>query len=310
MEGRKPAILVPFTPVDNNSCYRDIFVYLRPESNGIEVESIIMGALHEDSDYGKNILLAYMANIPGDFISAKGLIEHHYRIRLLFALKGKKLFTRHMQKVFKAYFRCSFEKADIIGPYEAMKRLGIDEETLFKTWVNPANMMNVNGQSIKKIKNFYVLNYDIPALLNKNNINTDIAVMIFRIKRDREDVHLIVDAIVNRLKKKGIISILSPTSRIFHYSKGPFEELLDSSGFLYDYKLKNVPLEQTTFGRFLIEHGIEPDQIHGAIYHPIMYFKESEHRFVENDIFTYTKDVSYEEALRRYKTAFLQRFIR
>ena len=309
MEGRRPTILVPFSPAESGPC-RDVFVYLRPESNGIEVESIIMQALREEIKEHADVELAYLANIPGDFISARGLIEHHYRIRLLFAMKGKQLFTRHMKKVFKAYFRCSFDKADILGPYEAMKQLGLDEETLFKTWVKPSNMLNVNGQSVKKIKDCFVLNYDIPALLNRNNINTDIAVMILRCCRPDEDIHFIIDKIDRQLTEKGIINVLTPTSRVFHYSKGPFEELLDCSGFLYDRDAVNIPLDKVTFGRFLVERGISLDQIKGALYHPIMYFKESEHKFVENDIFTYTKDLSYEEAFNRFNTAFLQRVIR
>ena len=268
-----------------------------------------MQAIHAEN-LKKTISLVYLANIPGDFIATKGLIEHHYRIRLLFAVKGKSLFTQHMKKVFKSHFRCSFDKADIVGPYEAMKRLGVDEETLFKTWVKPSNMLNINGQSIKKIKDFYVLNYDMPALLNKNTVNTDIAVMIFRCCRKDENIHIMVDAIEEQLKAKGIENVLNPASRIFHYSKGPFEELLDCSGFLYDRELKNVPLDQVTFGRFLIEHGVSLKEIEGALYHPIMYFKEAEGEFTESDIFSYTKDLSYEEALERFRTVFLQRVMR
>lgn len=308
MEGRKPAILVPFSSSESADSCRDIFVYLRPETNGIEVESLIMQAIQAEK-LKENVSLAYLANLPGDFISSKGLIEHHYRIRLLFAAKGKTLFTQHMKKVFKSHFRCSFDKADILGPYEAMKRLGVDEETLFKTWVKPSNMLNINGQSIKKIKDFFVLNYDIPAILNKNNMDTDIAVMIFRCCRRDENIHFMIDAIESQLKSKGIVNVLHPSSRIFHYSKGPFEELLDCSGFLYNREMESIPLDQVTFGRFLIEHGISLEQIKGALYHPIMYFKKADGDFVENDIFSYTLDLSYEEALERFNSAYLQRVL-
>lgn len=309
MEGRKPSILVPFSSAEVAADCRDIFVYLRPESNGAEVESLIMQAIR-DGNIKNSVSLAYLANIPGDFIANKGLIEHHYRIRLLFAVKGKSLFTHHMKKAFKSYYHCSFDKADIIGPYEAMNRLGVDEETLFKTWVRSSDMLNINGQSIKKYKGFFVLNYDIPALLKKNNINTDIAVMIFRFCRHDQNIHVLIDAIENRLKEKGIVNVLNPSSRIFHYSKGPFEELMDCSGFLYDSDFKNVSLDQVTFGRYLIENGVGLEQIEGALFHPIMYFSLGEGEFVENDIYSYTKDLSYEEALERFKTAFLQRVIR
>lgn len=307
MDGRKPDILVPFTPADKNTICRDIFLYLRPETNGVEVESLIMGVLRKESVENHDVELAYLANLPGDFISSKGLIEHHYRIRLIFALKGKILFTKHMKKVFKSYFRCSFDKADIVGPYDAMKRLNIDEETLFKMWVKPSNMLNINGQSIKRIKDLFVLNYDIPALLNKNNINTDIAVMIFRVLKKTDDVNFIINAVEDKLREKGIINVLSPASRVFHYSKGPFEELLDSSGFLYDQQLKNISVDQVSFGRFLVKNGVSLDQMKGVLYNPILYFKESEHKYVESDIFSYTKGCSYEEALKRFQSAYLQR---
>ncbi len=309
MEERKPSILIPFSPAGECTSFRDVFVYLRPETNGVEVESIIMGAIREEVAGHEHAELVYLANIPGDFIAVKGLIEHHYRIRLLFALKGKKIFTKHMKKVFKAYFRTSFDKAEILDPYEAMKRLDLDEETLFKTWVKPSNMLNVNGQSIKRIKDVFVLNYDIPALLHKNNRNTDIAVMVFRTSGRNDDIRFVIDAIESRLTDKGIINILSPASRVFHYSKGPFEELLDSSGFLFDKEIKHISLEKTTFGSYLIKNGITLEQMDGALRQPIMYFKESNGRFTENDIFSYTKDLSYDEALERFNTAYLQQVI-
>jgi len=309
MEGRQPSILIPFTQIENNSPCRDVFVYLRPETNGIEVESIIMNALRAEDSASHHVKLIYLANFPGDYIHDNKLIENHYRLRLLFAVKGKVLFTWHMKKAFKSYFRCSFEKADIIGPYDAMTRLGIDEETLFKTWVKPSNMLNVNGQSVKKIKDFFVLNYDIPALLNKNNRATDIAVMVFRTTGKNIDISFMVDAIEKRLEAKGIINILSPASRVFHYSKGPFEELLDSSGFLYAKDLTHIPLYETAFGRFLVENGVRPEHLEGALRFPIMYFKTAEGHFEENDIYSYTNDHTYVEALERFRTVYLQRVI-
>lgn len=310
MEERNPTIIIPFKEVPDNPHCRDTFVYLRPESNGIEVESLIMGAIREESVCRNNVKLAYLANIPGDFILTRGLIEHHYRVRLLFALKGRHLFTKHMKKVFKSYFRCSFDKAEILDPFEAMKRLGIDEETLFKTWVKPSNMLNINGQSIKKIKNLFILNYDIPALLHKNNINTDIAVMIFRTCRQNEDVSFMIDVIENKLKEKGVVNIKNPLSRIFHYSKGPFEELLDCSGFLYDKDCNNISLDRLSFGRYLLNNGVGLEQIKGALFYPIMFFRNADGKYVENDIFSYTRGLSYKEALERFQTAYSQLVVR
>ena len=310
MEERRPAILLPYVSIPDGCFCRDVFVYLRPETNGVEIESIIMNALREEDSDAHHVSLVYLANFPGDFISTKGLIEHHYRIRLLFALRGKKMFTSHMKKAFKAYFRCSFDRADIIGPYEAMKRLGIDEETLFKTWVKPSNMLNVNGQSIKRIQDFYVLNYDIPALLNKNNRGTDIAVMVFRTLGKNVDISFMVDAIDEKLESKGIVNVFSPASRVFHYSKGPFEELLDASGFLYSADLKNIPLTETAFGKFLTTKGVELPAMEGAIRNPIMYFRTENGGFEESDLFTCTKGFSYPDALAKLQSVFSQRVIR
>jgi hypothetical protein len=41
--------------------------------------------------------------------------------------------------------------------------------------------MTLYGNTIKKYKGLYIINYDIPSLLHKNNFQTDIAVMLFRV---------------------------------------------------------------------------------------------------------------------------------
>ncbi len=309
MEVQNPSILLPFSPAENVLESRDFFIYLRPETNGVEIESLIMRAAREEENCRDRFSLVYLANFPGGFISQKGLVEHHYRIRLLFALKGKSLFTKYMKKVFKAYYRKSFEKAEIIGPYDAMKQLDLSEEELFNLWVQPSDMLVINGQTIKRYKNIFILNYDIPALLNRNDRHTDIAVMVFRTAGNNGEIRNLIDAIESRLSQSGIINTKSSSGRVFHYSKGPFEELLDSTGFLYDTTIRNIPLSQTTFGRYLIGKGVQINEIEGCLRHPIMYFRKDDGRFVENDIYTYTRDLSYDEAWERLQSVYVQRYL-
>ncbi|MDC7125632.1 MAG: hypothetical protein PQJ46_08685, partial [Spirochaetales bacterium] len=133
--------------------------------------------------------------------------------------------------------------------------------------------------------------------------------MIFRTFNVDEDISFLVDAIDRHLKQKGLISLKTPASRIFHYSKGPFEELLDCSGFLYDRDIKNIPLKEVSFGRFIEKRGLDIRFVERALYNPIMRFKEKDGKIVENDIFSYTKDLSYHEAYEKFCSVYSHRIV-
>lgn len=293
---RKPTVIVPYGGPESSGSVEDVFLYLRPESNGIMVESILMNVLRGNELFRKKAQLVYLANLPGDFIMENHVIEDHYSVNYRFACKGKSLFTPFMKQEFSSHFHTDFDDAAIAGSFDALQELNIDAETLFNIWVPFEDMMQINGQSIKKYKNLYIINYDIPALLHKNNYSTDIAVMILRSSLDKENFKEMILQMERALIEKGIMDKEKPPSRYFHYSKGPFEQILDGLGYLYTSDGEHLPMENVSFSEMLKKSGFSLKQIYGVINNPIMYFQDGE-KLVEDNIFMRTRSKNFDEAL-------------
>lgn len=306
---RKPTIIVPYPgPLDSGSA-EDIFLYLRPESNGVLVESILMRVLRGTPLYREQAKLVYLANLPGDFIIENHVVEDHYSVNFRYACRGRELFTTHMKRAFEDHFKTDFNNSDIFGAFEALRRLGMDEEKLFNIWVSEKDMMQINGQSIKKYGNLYIINYDIPALLHKNNYSTDIAVMILRSSLGKNDFLQMIRAMEGALVEKKIMAANKPSSRYFHYSKGPFEQILDGLGYLYDSEGRHLSVENLSFTRKLQASGYSMKEIRGVITNPIMCFKERG-GLVEDNVFLRTRHKSYAEALDVLKSVRCQIYLK
>lgn len=292
---RLPTVIVPYPGPCSESVCHDVFVYLRPETNGVEVESTIMRTIRSSEQYRKRAALVYLANIPGDFISQKRIIEEHYRLQLYFATHGKAAFTESMKRRFTEYFGEVFEKAVVCGAFEAMRELDMTYDELFRLHVPDSDLMHVSGQSVKRYKGLYIVNYDIPAILHKNNTRTDIAVMIFRTDFHYETIHRMVDDMTGALIDSGTLHPGKALSRVFHYSKGPFDQIRDAIGYLYSKDGRHEPLKGIAFARFLIDRGLKMHQILGLIRNPLCTFA-ADGGTEEADIFTYTADDTFEGA--------------
>lgn len=300
-QNRYPSILIPYPgPCADHSCH-DIFVYLRPEVNGIKVESTLMRVVRNHKEYRDRIKLAYLANIPGDFIVRQKIVEKHYAGQLYFTRKGKEGFTPHMKLVFEEYFGCSFQKARLIGAFEAMDLLEIGYNELFNLWVPESDMLKVNGQTIKRYKDLFIVNYYIPAILHKNNNKTDIAVMIFRTDLTYEGIHEIFYEMGKALLSEEILHPGKPMSRIFHYSKSPFDQIRDAIGYLYSPEIRHVSLKKVTFADYLLQYNISMHQIVGTIKHPIICFRNGGNEVIEDEIYHYTEEKSFQESLDAFR---------
>lgn len=296
---RKPTVLIPYGgPCGNREC-QDVFVYLRPETNGVKVESILLRVIHSNPHYKDRLKLAYLANIPGGFIVQRKIIEKHYRMHFYFAVKGKAAFTPYMRGRFEEFFNTSFDSAEIIGAFEALKILDMTYDELFNLRVPFEDMLRIHGQTIKRYAGYYIINYDLPALLHKNNNTTDIAVMIFRTNFNYDIFHEVIDEMGKALINEQLLNPGKPLSRIFHYSKGPFDQVRDAIGYLYTPDNKHVSFKQIAFSNYCISRGINMHQIMGALHHPLMRFRENGQGIIESDIFTYTADDTYQAAYNK-----------
>jgi hypothetical protein len=293
---RLPTVVIPFETGCRTDKCQDIFLYLRPETNGIRVESVMMRAISSRAQYKDKVKIVYLANLPGDFIAKHRIIEEHYRLKLLFTKRGKQLFTPYMKREFSRYFNVSFEDAEIYGAFEAMKLLGYDREELFRLWVPKQDIFHINGQTIKRYGEVFIINYDIPGILNKNSDATDVAVMILRTTFGPQELHTMIMDIVEEMRKEDILDNSKGYSRVFHYSKGPFEQILDALGFLYDSDGTHIPLFQIHFYSYLLDRGLDGKEIERILQYPIFRFANGKTRPYEETIYAATFEKDYDTA--------------
>jgi hypothetical protein len=273
---------MPYTGPDASGHFKDIFVYLRPESNGVLAESAILKVIQHCSAYRTQLFLVYMANVPGDFIAHHKLVERHYAVKLAFAVHGGAIFTPSMRRRFERHFGEPFDQAAPIGAFQALRELGVRANDLFSVWVPESRLLILNGQTIKRVWGRYIVNYDMPALIHKNTAETDIAVMLFRTQTDYDYFSELTREMKDAVVQEGLLSPGQHFTRVFHYSKSPFEQALDARSYLFDGDGSFLGLEASSFGRYWEEHGRSLQELHGLLDNPICTFQqESEGRLVE-----------------------------
>ena len=301
-EVRLPTIIIPYPGASTESGVQDIAIYLRPEANGVRVESTMLGVIHNNAAYKKALQIVYLANLPGDFMVKNHIVEEHYAVNIYFAREGKAAFTENMIRQFESYFHESFESAPIHGSFDALDMLGMTEEELFRVWVPVEDFTRINGQSVKKFHGCYIVNYDIPALLHKNSSKTDVFSMILRSFLPYENFHELINSINGALEEEGIITNPVLYSHVFHYSKGPFEQILDGKGYIYTEGDQHIDLSELSFFSYLISNDCEREEILDSIAHPIMQFAVNGGSIEEHNLFVYTYNDTYEAALLKFKS--------
>ncbi len=298
---RSPQVLVPYPGPSRDSGVQDVFLYLRPEANGVEVESTILRVIERCPEYRRSIFLVYLANVPGDFIVNRHLVERYYRVQLAFAVHGKSLFTAAMRAEFTRRFGEPFEGAPIIGAFEALRVLKMRPDELFDVWVDEAELLALHGQTIKRYRGHYIVNYDLPALLHKNNRGTDIAVMVFRTELGWDHFASLAAGMEEALAERGFLDRKRHVRRLFHYSRGPFQEIVDGWCYLCGLDGELLGLDQTSFGWYLLENGVEERDLQRLLTHPIALFEGEEGSLLERNIFQLTAGDSYSEALTKLR---------
>lgn len=297
-DSSEPKVLIAYPGPDASGDVQDIFVYLRPETNGVLVESALMRVVKECRREGLEISLIYLANIPGEFILAHHIVERHYAQKFYFAVHGKNVFTPSMRARVESYFGVKWDETRIVGAFEALNLLHKTPEELHATWVAAGDLLIVDGQSVKRVDDMLVVNYDIPALLAKNNRNTDVAVMLFRCARS-VDFDVLVDRMHTALVEQEVLGPQVPVGRAFHYSKGPFEQLLDAIDYLYISGPTPVPLEELSFVQYAVERGYSLENLLSVVRNPICLVEDEGGTVREENIFNLTADDSYEDAVEK-----------
>ena len=297
-----PTIIVPYPGPATEPGNQDIFVYLRPETNGVLAESTIFKVVKAANSGEHHMDLIFLANFPGEFIVENHVVEQYYALKLHFAVMGRSVFTENMKQRFSHWFKISFEEADVIGAFRALELLGKEPEELFDTWVPEKDVCIINGQCIKKIGSWFIINYDIPALIHKNSKNTDIAVMVFRAKAPYEQIKLLVHEMHKALCDGGVLNPQYDAARAFHYSKGPFEQILDGVAYLSADQHLGLKLSDFTFAKWLIDKGINAESICRVLLNPIVEIQMPDGTVTEENFLQYTQFDNFETALQKFRS--------
>lgn len=273
VEGRSnPQILVPYGGPNADPATLDVFVYLRPETNGVAVESTILKVIRACKKDNADIDLVYLANVPGDHIVSRKIVERHYSLRLYFAVHGGEVFTPEMRGQFRRFYGVPFPAQKVIGAFEALRRFGWEPEDLFSLWVDEDAVTRIAGQVVKRYNDVWIVNYDIPALLHKNNAGTDIAVMAFRTRMGYPYFFEVAGRMRKELVASNLLRQNMPIARAVHISRSPFEQLLDSRDYLLGPSGEHLGVSSSSFAAFLYDRGISPPIVEGLVEHPICRF--------------------------------------
>ncbi|POR02255.1 hypothetical protein AU468_06605 [Alkalispirochaeta sphaeroplastigenens] len=276
----------------------DIFLYLRPESNGVLVESTILSVIQRCREYRQALKFIYLANFPGSYIVNNAIVERHYSLRLFFAVHGGRFFTPDMRRQFRDFYGEEFPEDRVLGAFAVLRRYRWSPERLFSLWVKNSAVVHIAGQVIKRHGDHYIVNYDMPALLHKNNASTDIAVMAFRTRLGYSHFFGIAHQMKQALIERGVLRKTSPIARTVHISRSPFEQLADTRDYLLTSDGSPATLEDSSFARFLLDRGVSIAELQGLLEHPVCTFNFGRGLPTDHHLFDLSEGFSYDDARR------------
>lgn len=294
---REPSLLKSYPGPDPSGDTFDAYLYLRPETNGVVTESTLMKVVVSNERWHQGMKLVYLANYPGDFIQTRHLVEHHYRVKIAFARSGGRAFTPGMRETFENRFEEEFPEDRVMGAFDALDYWGIGEEELFDFRVPPEDMLVALGQNVKRRGDRWIVNYDIPAILHRNTFETDIAVMVFRVSLEWDEFRDVILAMGQALVDAGVMAPMVPPSRVFHYSRSPFEQILDGIDFLWGVDISDGGAEDDiSFGAYLMEKGVNRETIQEAVGRPLVEWRGDDRKIREGNLLEMTAGKRYDEA--------------
>ncbi|MCG8573096.1 MAG: hypothetical protein MJB14_23430 [Spirochaetes bacterium] len=238
-------------------------IYVRPRTNLVKYEKDILLGVQPFGD------VIYLANLNGRLFIQNALILEHYSTEYKFAMFGKAEIARYSEMIntIENYFHINFEEANIIGAFESLIQLNLKPDQLFNIIVDQKDFLRVYGQTIKKIDDYYVVNYDIPAILNNYTPETNIFVIVIRLKDPNTTIQDIDQSIFLNIKndkntpiidedKLKNLSWFEKIRRTYHISHNHLTALFDMLDFVFVDRGNTVDLDDIPFTKKLFENKI------------------------------------------------------
>lgn len=266
MSRTKPDIAIPFQTTEIHDCSIAV-IAVRPESNKVSYESVILRGVSPHAE------LIYMANLSGTVVRNAKIIESQYKLQYKFAKNGKSEIMKYpeLQKAFHKKFNIKAEDAPIIGAFEAVTtyydKLQKTDQELFQTIVDQKDLLEIYGHTIKKIGDFYIVDYDIPAIFSKYNNETDIFVIAVKMNDKNSPFTNLNRGIYEEFEKNQSITIIDSQSRsqmkwfnrvkrTYHISSSHIKAMFDMTNYILDSEGNHINFEQTPLGNMLLTRKI------------------------------------------------------
>ncbi len=284
-------------------------VYVRPETNEVHYEKAIILGIMPYAD------VVYLANLNGKIFIKDALILDHYPSQYRFAVYGKDEMAKYPEFIekFEKYFDDKFEKAQIMGSFDALIKLGMTDELLFNIVVDKKDFLKLYGQTIKKINNIYILNYDMPAIIKRYTPKANVFVIAVKFKDPMTSFMDINQSIFERMKEnnvviegEGIYKDLEWNEiirRTYHISKNHIMAMFDMIDFVIRTDTHHIEFHQTPLGRLCIEDkNILPEDLYKLKDCPLVYvLKDGKRRLV--NLIEEANEMSMEECSLLIKNA-------
>lgn len=190
-----------------------------------------------------------------------------------------------MVSKFENYFNEDFEKAHIISPFKALDIFDINEEELFSIIVPDDSFLKMYGQTIKKIKDCYVVNYNIPALISKYSPESNVFVIAFKLNDKEVSFKDVNHSIFNHLAgdkttpfvdadKLHKLEWSEKVTRTYHISHNTLTAIFDMLDFIY--KKDGTPLDITDIpsAHYLISNEIVSQEKFKSVKHFSLCYRE------------------------------------
>lgn len=287
-------------------------IYVRPESNFVSYEKAIIKGIQKYAD------VIYMANLNGLIFIKDALILEHHSSEYRFAIYGKDEMAKYPEMIgeFEKHFNAKFEDAEIIGSFESILKLGINQEELFNTFVDRNHFLRFYGQTIKKINNLYIFNYDLPALIGRYTPKTNVFVIVIKFKNEnhkfKEINYSVSDEIINNGNAPIIFSenemfnemdMIEKIKRTYHFSKNHIAAMFDMIDFVFKSDGSHLTYVDTLLGNMLINnHKVKLDSLKKLKEYPIVYLKDNGNKRLVN-IFDEANDKNLDECIELIKNA-------
>lgn len=266
----KPDVLIPYSA----SADRDILaessialISVRPETNKVNYEAAIVQSV---SPYARAV---YLANLSGELINNRAIIACHYASQLQFAINARQEMARYpeMVQTFEEKFAEDFMNAPIIGSFEALLdyRLKEDADDLFATMVPDSDFLEMYGQTIKKIDGYYVMNYDMPAIITRHHEDTGMFIMAVQLKDNSANFSNLLHYIYDTMNRNESTEFIGPEERrcldlawydqvrrTFHISRSHIEAMFDLTDYVFKDDQERIRYADTPLGQKLIKNNV------------------------------------------------------